>query len=341
GNQFDQLLSLIGTKIEKKTTRLRKPISPSERLALCLRFLATGGTYADLSFRIGKSTVCNIIREICEAICQTLGPLWKHIAIQALPNAGSSYINYKGFHSLVLMAASDAHYRFLYVDIGNYGRISDGAVLDNSSLGRKLQNSNFLLDPALLPESNKVLPFVFIADEAFPLKTNMLRPFPGKLLPQNKRIFNYRLARARRCIENAFGILTARWRVLRNTLNVQPDKADRIVFACCCLHNFLMRNEMGKAAKSYCPFGYADFMFEDGSVQEGMWRQDEGHLQSVDKVPIMLPNVQLPFEKDSCIIFLFSLCFFLYVNCVLFKLISYVYCILVIFYNKKTFSLCK
>ncbi|XP_035220140.1 protein ALP1-like [Stegodyphus dumicola] len=181
------------------------------------------------------------------------------------------------------MAASDAHYRFLYVDIGNFGRISDGGVFANSSLGQKLQNSKFLPEPALLPESNKVLPFVFIADEAFPLKTNMLRPFPGKLLPRNKRIFNYRLARARRCIENAFGILTARWRVLRNTLNVQPDRADRIVFACCCLHNFLMRNEMGKAAKSYCPFGYADSMFEDGSVQEGLWRQDESHLPSVGR----------------------------------------------------------
>ncbi|XP_035205176.1 putative nuclease HARBI1, partial [Stegodyphus dumicola] len=120
----------------------------------------------------------------------------KHIAIQSPPNAGSSYINYKGFHSIVLMAASDAHYRFLYVDSGNFGRISDGGVFANTSL--------------------------------------------GKLLSQNKRIFNYSLARARRCVENAFGILMARWRVLRNTLNIQADKEDRIVFACWCLYNFLV-----------------------------------------------------------------------------------------------------
>ncbi|KFM66234.1 hypothetical protein X975_13344, partial [Stegodyphus mimosarum] len=108
------------------------------------------------------------------------------------------------------MAACDAHYTFLYVDIGNFGKISDGGGFENSSLDQKLQNSYFLPSPAILTDSNKVLSFVFIEDEAFPLKTNMLCPFPGKLLPQNKTICNYHLSRARRCIENAFGILTSR-----------------------------------------------------------------------------------------------------------------------------------
>lgn len=52
----------------------------------------------------------------------------------------------------------------------------------------------------------------FIGDDAFLTSKNLMKSYSGTNLGQKKRIFNYRLSRARRTIENAFGILVSHWR---------------------------------------------------------------------------------------------------------------------------------
>lgn len=93
------------------------------------------------------------------------------------------------------------------------------------------------------PQINDEFPFVFVGDEAYPLQTNLMRPFPRRNLTNEKRIFNYRLSRARRIVECAFGILVKRFNVLENKMLVFPEKATIITKACCILHNIIMDKE--------------------------------------------------------------------------------------------------
>ncbi|XP_074041484.1 uncharacterized protein [Leptinotarsa decemlineata] len=67
---FDEILARIENDIRKQHSKFREPIEPAERLAVTLRFLATGDSYKTIghSFRMGFSTVSKIVEEVCCAI---------------------------------------------------------------------------------------------------------------------------------------------------------------------------------------------------------------------------------------------------------------------------------
>ena len=71
-SRFEHSFELIKPMIMKKNA-VRAPIPPLERLAIALRFLASGESQTSLSyyFKVGKETVWIIVEEVCEAI-------WKH-----------------------------------------------------------------------------------------------------------------------------------------------------------------------------------------------------------------------------------------------------------------------
>ncbi|XP_057294525.1 uncharacterized protein LOC130623036 [Hydractinia symbiolongicarpus] len=265
---FQYLLNVIGPEISKKDTKFRKAISASERLCLTLHYLAYGGSQQSLgfSFRIAKSTISSIVNETCSAIwnclkeqylrppkaldewkkiAQDFNDMWdlphcigaidgKHIRMEAPINSGSLYYNYKGFFSIILMAICDARYVFSFVDIGDYGSNNDSGVFRRSAIGK-----SFFKKEMNLPEPENIensptfglMPYYLVGDDAFPLQQWLMKPYPGQGIKENQLIFNYRLSRARRVIENAFGILAARWRVFMNPLQTNVNNAETIVKA--------------------------------------------------------------------------------------------------------------
>lgn len=199
--QFEELLFLVGPLISKQNA-IREPISAAARLAMTLRYLTTGDCIISFSYQylVGVTTVSNIIQETCKALWTCLSkevlpyPLkttdwlniakefeeqWdfnhcigaidgKHVIIQCPDNAGSSYFNYKNSHSIILLGISDANYLFTFIDIGAYGRRSDGGVFKDSVMGQKFSEKKMdLPKPKALSVDGMPLPYVLVGDEAF------------------------------------------------------------------------------------------------------------------------------------------------------------------------------
>lgn len=172
----------------------------------------------------------------------------KHIVIKKPNKSGSSYFNYKRDFSIVLMAAVDAHYKFTFIDVGSMGRFSDGSIFSSCELQRKIVNGSLLLPPpAELPSFERLFPYVFVADEAFPLMVNLMRPYPKKHVTDNiqNKVFNYRLSRARQTVECAFGILASRFRVFQRPFEIKVPSVVNVVKSACVLHNYLRSNSIG------------------------------------------------------------------------------------------------
>lgn len=175
------------------------------------------------------------------------------------------------------MAIVNANYEFIYCDVGTNGRHSDGGVLSNTVFYERLQNGNLNI-----PKLEKVLgcsrhlPYVFIADEAFALRPDFLKPYSRDKLNKATRIFNYRLSRARRVVENAFGILAARFRIFHTAINLKIENTEAVVMACLVLHNFLRReSQMYTTADSLDREN-----IEDGSLRLGE-RCDLQHMHNL------------------------------------------------------------
>ena len=104
----------------------------------------------------------------------------------------------------------DVSYKFTVVDIGLYGRNSDGGIFVHSKLGKYLETQLGIPEDKQLPGTSCLAPHVIVGDEAFPLKTYLMRPYSGSQSKRDSKesIFNYRLSRTRRLTENEFGILS-------------------------------------------------------------------------------------------------------------------------------------
>jgi len=214
-----------------------------------------------MSYRIGERTISFIVSETCQAIYDKLREKYlkvpstsdewktisdgffskwnypfcvgaldgKHIAIKKPDNSGSEYFNYKGYFSIVLLALASYDYKLIFVDVGASGRHGDAGLFESSSLKAKMDEKSIgFPEPDVLWNNGLKCHYHVIGDDAFPLRNDIMKPFPFRQLVHEQHIFNYRLSRARRTVDNAFGIMANRFRVLLTKIMLEPKRLEKL-----------------------------------------------------------------------------------------------------------------
>eukprot|EP00102_Acyrthosiphon_pisum_P018038 XP_008189665.1 PREDICTED: uncharacterized protein LOC100572615 [Acyrthosiphon pisum] len=243
------------------------------------KYLGSGSDQIDLhlTYRLGHTTIGKILRKVCNALWDCLREesfpeftenRWREIAegfekYCQFPNCLGAI---DGKHVRIRKPRINAKYNFIYIDVGAFGKESDSTVFERSNLYEQLEN-NELHIPRGKPLPGTVspnMPYTFVGDEAFSLSKNIMRPYSGKYLVDKKRIFNYRLSRARRNVESAFGILSNKWKIFHKPINANLDLSILIVKTCCALHNFVRARD---------GFKLVDTMYIEGSIGQQDFQQ--------------------------------------------------------------------
>ena len=269
-NTFNYLCEKLSC-VAKSDTVMRRAIPVEKQVAMTLWFMVTGADYRTIGhlFGVSKSSVCLVTKEVCCCIVsqllhqfvrfptgsaltevvegfknelgfpQCVGAVdGSHIPIVSPRDCPADYYNRKGWHSIILQGKVDFRGWFTDIYVGWPGRVHDARVFANSSLYSRGQQNTLFTPNTSVSLSGADVPLVLLGDPAYPLLPWLMKAYVnnGHLTPQ-KKLFNYRLSKARVVVEHAYGRLKGRWRCLLKRLDVDVGDVSQVVTACCVLHN--------------------------------------------------------------------------------------------------------
>ena len=218
------------------------------------------------NFGVAHNTVSKIIHQVCEvliaeyarellstppqtpeqwkAVAQQFGDRWqlynsdgalsgKHIAIQGLRWGSSLYYSYKGFHSIVLMALVDADYKFIWAEVGSNGSAGDAQVFKSSELKEVIVKQVLgLPETEAMPNDDRPMPFCIASDDAFTLKTWLMKQYSKRNLSYSERVFHYRLSQGQCIVKYVLDILAHCFRCLHITMLQSTEWQAMCLLAC-------------------------------------------------------------------------------------------------------------
>ncbi|XP_070623454.1 putative nuclease HARBI1 [Erythrolamprus reginae] len=261
---FDYLCAHLRNAIQRRDTNMRRAIPADVRLAMTLWRLGACTEYRAVEqlFGVSRSTVCKILRDVCEAMVGILTPLYVrppdpahvaagngfplpqlagvlgslHVPIRAPNENAAGYYNCRGWHSVVVQAAVDSRGCFWDINVGCPGRVTDTQVLCASELYQRAQEGQ------LFPRGSRdvcgvQVPVYLLGGCSYPFLPWLMRPYRTAALSPSQQRFNEYADAARTVLEVAFGRLRGRWRCLTKRNDTDVAFLPTLIAACCTLHN--------------------------------------------------------------------------------------------------------
>lgn len=147
------------------------------------------------------------------------------IPINKPPGSGWQYHTRKGFTAINMVAVADGRRRFLFVNANYPGSCHDSPIFNGSALQTSFEQGEF------------VPGYVLLGDSAF-RNTNFVLTPVGTPRNTGEEHFNAAHKKTRCVIEESFGMLKNKFKILQTSIRLQPFKAAQVIIACVALHNY-------------------------------------------------------------------------------------------------------
>ena len=280
---FDRLVHDLRPFIQGQQTHWRQPIGVEKKVVVTLFKLMHGVSIPLVAEKaaLGRSTVGEILRQVCTAISNNFGhliawPVGRRLARvtagfqakQRMPNCigaidgshiyiaspsntivAADHRNRNKSFSILLQGVVDTKCYFTSINTGPPGSLHDSAHFKRSELYRKVEEGvmgGFHDDPLAWPAGLPFPPYI-VADRGYPLLSWCITPFKmgpmGLPLTREELWFNTKHSSTRMCVERGFGILKTRFKEIGSKSSLKLEFLPTVVHSCCVLHNILLASK--------------------------------------------------------------------------------------------------
>ena len=280
---FDRLVHDLRPFLQGQHTHWRAPIGVEKKVVVTLFKLMHGVSIPLVADKaaLGKSTVGEILRQVCSAISVNFGHLIAWPVGRRLPRVAGGFQSKQGFpncigaidgshiyiaspsntivaadhrnrlksFSILLQGVVDSKCYFTSINTGPPGSLHDSAHFRSTELFRKAEAGimgGFHDDPMTWPTSLPFPPYI-VGDRGYPLLSWCITPFKmgpmGLPLSREEAWFNRKHSSTRMSVERGFGILKARFKEIRSKTSMKLEFLPTVVHACCILHNILLASK--------------------------------------------------------------------------------------------------
>ena len=280
---FDRLVHDLRPFIQGQQTHWRRPIGVEKKVVVTLFKLMHGVAIPLVADKaaLGKSTVSEILRQVCSAVSIHFGHLvaWPtarrlvrivaafqskqgfpncigaidgshiYIAVPSNTIVAADHRNRNKSFSILLQGVVDSKCYFTSINTGPPGSLHDSAHFKSSSLYRKVEDGvmgGFNEDPMAWPSALPFPPYI-LADRGYPLLSWCITPFKmgpmGVPLSSEELWFNKKHSSTRMSVERAFGVLKARFKEIGSKSSLKLEFLPTVVHCCCILHNVLLASK--------------------------------------------------------------------------------------------------